>query len=70
MPYVLNDEGKRWQPIAGVPWRDMTDEEFADVSAAYDAQFSPDQAGSLRRFFDHVKDKDASGAKAGAGRKG
>lgn len=32
---------------AGVPARDMTDEEFEAVEAAYDAQF-PGQEGALR----------------------
>ncbi len=35
--------------IAGVPLEDMSDEEFAAREAWYDAQFTPEQAGSLRR---------------------
>jgi hypothetical protein len=50
----LKDEARNWEPIAGVPWRDMPDEEFAAVSAEYDAHFAPDQAGSLARWFEHV----------------
>ena len=52
MTYRLTAEGQACSPIPGVPWRDLTDDEFAAISAAYDAGFPPDQAGSLRRFFE------------------
>ena len=35
--------------IAGVPMADMTDEEFAAAEEAYDVDFSPEQAGSLKK---------------------
>lgn len=67
MGYRLKPEAAAWEPLPGVPWRDMSDVEYAEVAATYDAQFSPEQRGSLARFFEHVKEKDATGAKAGAG---
>lgn len=54
--WKLRAEAERWEPLAGVPWRDMPDAEFAAVSAAYDAGFSPEQAGSLERWFAHEGD--------------
>lgn len=48
----LKAEAKDWSGIAGVPWRDMTDQEFEAVSADYDRQF-PEEPGSLSRWFDH-----------------
>jgi len=46
---------------AGVPGHDLTDAEFAELEAWYDAQF-PDQRRSLRdRWFRHVTDKPAKG---------
>lgn len=53
--YKLKPEAANWEPIAGVPWREMSDEEYAAISAQYDAQF-PDQPGSLERWFEHVPD--------------
>ena len=53
--YEIKEEAKQCEGIAGVPWRDMTDAEYKDVSERYDAQF-PDQPGSLSRWFRHVPD--------------
>jgi hypothetical protein len=61
----LKDEAKNWEPIAGVPWRDMPDAEFETVSAAYDEQFS-DQPRSLARWFEHVDDTITAAAARGA----
>jgi len=58
----LKAASKDLDPIPGVPWRDMEDDEFAAVSAEYDARFSPEQAGSLGQHFE----QDATGAKASA----
>lgn len=43
--------------IPAVPMRDMTDAEFDEVEAAYDAQHSKDQKGSLRvcGLYEHDK---------------
>jgi hypothetical protein len=56
--YKLKAEALKWEPIPGIPWRDMEDEEYKAVCAAYDTNF-PDQPGSLRRWFDYVADKPA-----------
>lgn len=74
--FVPKTETASWEPPAGVEWRDYSDEEFAAMSSAYDAGFSPEQAGSLARFFDHVDEgasaktgkRRATGDTAGAGR--
>ena len=55
----LKPEAAGWSPIPGVPWRAMSDKEYAAVSAAYDARFSPDQAGSLERWFERESEKRA-----------
>lgn len=60
--YKLTPEANNWEPIPGIPWRDLSDEEYAEVSAEYDARF-PDQPGSLKRWFHHVKDKPAEAGK-------
>jgi hypothetical protein len=44
----LTETGLRVEPIPGIPWRSMTDEEFAAAEAEIDARF-PDQPGALRR---------------------
>lgn len=58
MTYKLKEEAANWEGIPGVPWRDMTDKEFKEVSTAYDEQF-PEEPGSLKRWFDHVRDEKA-----------
>lgn len=51
--YKLIDDAKEWEPLPGIPWRDLSDDEFAEVSAEYDKQF-PDQPGSLLRWFHYA----------------
>lgn len=55
MVWKLTDVGKRVEPIPGIPWRNMDDEEFAEAVKEMDSRF-PDQKGSLKRssFFEHV----------------
>ncbi len=53
MTYHLKDEAKDFEGIAGVPWRDMSDNEFKEVSARYDEQH-PSAPGSLERWFTHT----------------
>lgn len=60
MTYKLKEEAKAWEPIPGVPWRDMDDAEFDAVCEEYDKQF-PDQPRSLERWFDHEKTKKGGG---------
>lgn len=60
MTYRLKFEARNFEGVPGVPWRDLTDEEFAAASAQIDAQF-PDQPGALARWFDYVKDKKTKG---------
>lgn len=46
-----------WEPLPGVPWRDMSDAEFRDVAKAY-AETNGFPARSLHNsgFFEHVED--------------
>ena len=53
--WKLKDEAKVWQGIAGIPWRDMEDDEYKAVSAEYDRQH--EEKGTLKRWFEHVKEK-------------
>lgn len=62
--WKLKTEAAQWEPISGVPWRDMTDDEFAAIEAEYDARFSPDQKGSLRRWFEHASEKGRKASQA------
>lgn len=54
--------------IAGVPMEDMRDEEFEEIEARYDAQFSDEQKGSLRScgLYEHVEKRPASKPEASA----
>lgn len=54
--WKLKSEAMNWEPIAGVPWHDMEDDEYEAVCVAYDKQF-PDQPHSLDRWFTHEGDK-------------
>ena len=56
--WKLKAEAAHWEPLPGVPWRDLTDSEFQEVSESYDKQFL-DQPGSLLRWFKHIKDTPA-----------
>ncbi len=49
------------ESIPGIPREDIPDDEFERLSEAYDAQFSPEQKGSLMRspLWRHVKDAPA-----------
>lgn len=48
-----------WEPLPGVPWRDMSDGEFRDVAKEY-AIANDFPARSLHNsgFFEHVEDAD------------
>lgn len=63
MPWTLTDKGRRVEPIAGVPWRDMSDAEFAEAERLLDQQF-PGQPKSLRKsgFFAQLKEKERDNA--------
>ena len=56
MAWRLTERGQRCEPIPGVPWRDMTDEEFETAAALIAEQF-PGQPGALADsgFFEYVK---------------
>lgn len=64
MSWKLKEEAKSWEPIAGCPWRDMTDEEFDAVCAEYDKGF-PDQPRSLERWFMHEGEKKTKKGESG-----
>ena len=53
--WKLTARAQRAEPIHGVPWRDLTDEEFKAASALMDERF-PGDPGSLERsgFFEKV----------------
>lgn len=55
MAWRLTAKGLRVEPIAGIPWRELSDEEFEAAEAEMDARF-PDQPGGLQRsgFFEKV----------------
>lgn len=46
------------ESIPGIPREDIPDDLFEQLSERYDRQFTPDQAGSLKRcgLYRHVKD--------------
>lgn len=55
MTYTPKPETANWEAPPGVaPWRVLSDAEYAEISAAYEAQFSPEQAGCLARWFDRT----------------
>lgn len=47
MTWIYKGDELGMEGIAGVPTRDMTDEEFEAICAEYDLSF-PDQPGSLK----------------------
>lgn len=68
MAYKLKDEAQNFEPIPGIPWGPgtvLTEAEFENVSAEYDAQF-PDQPGSLAKWFERVTDASPADASAPA----
>ena len=65
MTWVPRPETANWEAPAGIaPWRELTDEEFSALEAEYDAQFSPDQAGALREWFEQIDEAKATKKKA------
>lgn len=46
--YKLTERGQRAEPIHGIPWRDLSDAEFAAATKLQDERF-PDDKGSLAR---------------------
>lgn len=55
--WKLTNKAKGKQPLPGVPWRDMDDDEFKDVAKMYASQGWPDRALHNSGFFDHVEEK-------------
>lgn len=54
MTWKLTDEAKDKDPIPGVPWRDMTEDEFREVAKAYaERNHFPPRALHGSGFFDH-----------------
>lgn len=61
MVWKLTKEAQGFEPIPGVPWREMTDEEFRDVAKEYaDNNQFPARALHGSGFFEHVEDKPAT----------
>lgn len=56
MSWNLTEKGKSVEGIPGIPWRDLTDEEFKAAESFMDSQF-PDQKGALKKsgFFQQEK---------------
>ena len=55
MTWIPKPEATRCElPAPFAPAREMTDDEFAAAEAEYDAQFSEDQRGAMRRFYEHT----------------
>lgn len=59
MAWNLTAKGLRVEPIAGIPWRELSDEEFEAAEAEMDSRF-PDQPGCLRASGFFEKSKPAS----------
>lgn len=63
MVWKLTDKAKGWEPLPGVPWRDMPDEEFREIAKMYsevnggaDHGFGP-RVLHNSGWFEHVEDK-------------
>lgn len=56
--WKLTDKAEGQDPFPGVPWRDMTDEEFREVAKSYAErnQWGPRTLHGSG-FFDHVEDR-------------
>lgn len=69
MVYKLTKKAEGMLPLAGVPWRDMEDAEFADVAKWYSESNGGKDHGFPPRvlhdsgFFEHAEDKAESKAK-------
>lgn len=55
---LTSDAAKNWEPLPGIPWRDMDDKEFREVAKSYAA----DNGFAARAlhgsgFFEHVQDE-------------
>lgn len=57
MVWKLTDKAKDQEPLPGVPWQDMEDEQFREVAKMYAAQGFSDRALHNSGFFEHVDDK-------------
>lgn len=64
--WKLTNEAKAWEPLPGVPWRDMDDNEFRDAAKQYSAQGHPARALHGSGFFEHVEDKPSAAGAAKA----
>ena len=54
MSYRPTKETEQWEAPPGLgPWREITDEEYARLEAAYD--------GDLSRWYERIPDRSASG---------
>ena len=58
MTWKLKKEAEAMTPITGVPWQDMSDDEFDAVCKDYDKQF-PESPRSLERWFTHEAEEKA-----------
>lgn len=58
MVWKLTKEAHNWEPLPGVPWHDMSDEEFRDAAKAFsEATGDPARALHGSGFFEHVEEK-------------
>lgn len=64
--WKLTTAANGWEPLPGIPWRDMTDKEFQDVAKAYaEREFAAPSALAKSGFFEHVEDKKSSSTAEG-----
>ena len=50
MSWILTEKGQRVEPIPGVDWRELTDEEFAAAEAELEARRAQLQARKAQKM--------------------
>lgn len=57
MVWKITKQADEMEPLPGVPWRDMEDSEFKEISAMYSSTGFPSKSLDHSGFFEHVEDK-------------
>ena len=55
--WKLTSKAEGWEPLPGVPWRDMEDDEFREAAKMYASTGFPDRSLHNSGFFEHVEEK-------------
>ena len=53
MVWKLTKKAEGMEPLPGVPWRDMEDDEFREMAKMYASQGWPDRSLHTSGFFEH-----------------